>query len=443
MRSIRPLMRALSVLAAGFAPALASGVPMALTPGHADTPAAELTPRTDPGWDAVFTRTDFWNAGDIGHSIDLGDARTLWLFGDSIYGPVRDGKRIGGESKMFRAGIAWHATPGGGGVPALDAVRFAAPEPFGDGPVAAWTMPAPGLFPAGSWYWLMNDGVRVATAAGSRVVLFATAIGPSGNPDGMWNFRRVGGAVLTIENPDDPPDAWRATHAVNPLVNATGKHGEQERAGENWAVAIVRETNEDPSGTPGASRDAYFVFGVRNQPGRPHSLLVARADAETLATPLAWEFFIGTGWSAATGPATGARVGGVAEASSPAAELCSGVPDEFTVQRVLRGEEYEYVLVQSEPMLGRRILVRTARRPEGPWSEPKAVYEVADLGPKGMTYAAKGHAHLSRPGELLVSYVINAEFGRVFAEAGLYRPRFVRVPVQLLPEAPVERSREP
>ena len=52
------------------------------------------------------------------------------------------------------------------------------------------------------------------------------------------------------------------------------------------------------------------------------------------------------------------------------------------------------------------------------------------------TYAAKGHAHLSRPGELLITYMINSrDFGQIFREAGLYRPRFVRVAVENLPAA--------
>ena len=54
-----------------------------------------------------------------------------------------------------------------------------------------------------------------------------------------------------------------------------------------------------------------------------------------------------------------------------------------------------------------------------------------------MTYAAKSHARLSRRGELLVTYIINStEFGQIAADASLYRPRFVRVPLSLLPEPP-------
>jgi len=46
------------------------------------------------------------------------------------------------------------------------------------------------------------------------------------------------------------------------------------------------------------------------------------------------------------------------------------------------------------------------------------------------TYAAKGHAPLSRRGELLISYVVNAhDFGAMFRDATIYRPRFLRIPL--------------
>ena len=60
-------------------------------------------------------------------------------------------------------------------------------------PVAAWARPAEGSWPEGTWYWLMNDGATVrGEDGGERFVLFTTAIGPAGNPEGMWNFRRIG-----------------------------------------------------------------------------------------------------------------------------------------------------------------------------------------------------------------------------------------------------------
>jgi hypothetical protein len=113
--------------------------------------------------------------------------------------------------------------------------------------------------------------------------------------------------------------------------------------------------------------------------------------------------------------------------------------DEFTIQPIQRDGLAQLVLIQSEPMLGRRILARTALAPEGPWSEPSPVFDVPEpaADERVITYAAKGHAHLSPPGELLVSYALNStDFAQIFREASLYRPRFVSLPAAALPPPP-------
>jgi len=374
--------------------------------------------RPDPAWDAAFTRTSGWNGGDIAHSIDLGDGRTLWLFGDSIFGPVRDGHRVSNASNMLRGAIAWHPTPLRGAPPDPDAITFAGPVPF-DGAIAApWIHPDPTTWPTGAWLWLMNDAATITRPDGSRrLICFATVIAPSGNPEPAWNFRRIGGEIITIDNPADPPSAWNATHTPNPLVTPTERHGEPPRLSTNHACAIVGPL---PSrGHP----DRCAVFGVRSTADRAQCLIVARADAPTLDRLETWEFFDGAAWTAD---------------ESRAAPVCTGIPDELTIETIRRAGRDMLVMIHSEPLFGRRILARTAWRPEGPWSDPASVFEVTDIPPSGTTYAAKGHARLSRPGELLVSYIVNADVERIIDDPALDRPRFIRVPVSALPDPPRE-----
>jgi hypothetical protein len=93
------------------------------------------------------------------------------------------------------------------------------------------------------------------------------------------------------------------------------------------------------------------------------------------------------------------------------------------------------VLVQSEPFLGKRIFVRTAPQPEGPWSPRRAIYSVPEVvkNRSYFTYAAKGHAALSRPGELLVTYLVNSQnFGDLVADTTIYHPKFLRVPAAVV-----------
>ncbi len=379
--------------------------------------AAQGPVERDAAWEAVFARPSGWNGGDIAHAIALPGGRTLWLFGDSIIGPVEDGARVGG-SVMVRSAIAWHATPDAGALP--EHIEFAIPDAGHDVAVADWTRPTPGLWPEGAWYWLMGDGAAVVGADGERgFVLFATAIGPSGNPEGMWNFRRIGGAIIVIENPADAPDRWRAEQRVNPIVDESARFGEPARPGENWGLAIVAWPPDADAGTR-----TLHVYGVRADAPGDNSLLVARCTEADLAAPSRWRFFDGRSWSADRADAT---------------PIATGLVDEFTIQPLRRQGRDELILIQSEPMLGQHVLARAAASPEGPWSEPARVYEVPEPGAdeRLLTYAAKGHAHLSREGELLVSYAINStDFGQIFRDSSLYRPRFVRVPTAALPAAP-------
>ncbi len=360
----------------------------------------------------MFSRTEGWNGGDIARSIDLCDGRTLWLFGDSIFGPVIAGGRAGNSSKLLRDAIAWHDTARCGVAPASNAVTFAGPEPFGITAVAPWTQPVPGRWAGDTWDWWMNDGVRL-TGERDHLVLFATAVGPSGNPDGSWNFRRVGGVIMEIDSPNDSPDRWHALQRINPLVTADPKFGEPAHTSENHAVAVVR--------VPEAGANEFFLFGVRTGGDGVKSLIVGRTNEMGLMEPAYWLFFDGSTWT---------------PSHESAAPLFPGAQDEFSVHRVHKHDRDILVLVQSEAFLSRAVVVRTARQPQGPWSEPRRVYEAPDSGPGSFVYAAKAHPHLSRPGELLVTYAVNADFGRVFRDASLYRPRFVRVPLGLLPEPP-------
>lgn len=377
----------------------------------------------DEAWDAAFTRESGWNGGDIGHSIDLGDGRTLWLFGDSIVGPVRDGTRVAGESKFVRGAVGWHETPEDGAAPGE--TSFAIPEAFGDVPVVGWASPAPGLFGEDAWYWLMGDGEMVWDGAGHRrFVLFAGAIGPAGNPDGVWNFRQLGGAVLTVAAPEGAAERWDAVQRANRLVGAAARFGEEAVETDHWGLAVVAW----PPGAEAGER-TISIYGVRSAVPGDNRLVLARCAEDALDRPAEWVFFDGEGW---------------APERDAAATIVADAQTEFTVERVRLpdamgvGREV-LVMVQSEPMLGRHIWVRTATAPEGPWSAPVSVFEVPEPGEdeRLLVYAAKGHADLSRPGELLVSYVINStDFGQIFRDASLYRPRFVRVPLEMLPEPP-------
>jgi hypothetical protein len=88
-----------------------------------------------------------------------------------------------------------------------------------------------------------------------------------------------------------------------------------------------------------------------------------------------------------------------------------------------------YVLVYTEDGLSPRILARTSKKPEGPWSPPTKIYSCPEGAQKGVfCYAARNHPELARGDELVISYCTNTfDFWQVLRDAKLYVPRFIRV----------------
>jgi len=161
-----------------------------------------------------------------------------------------------------------------------------------------------------------------------------------------------------------------------------------------------------------------LIYGIRRSGFLNDGLVLARAPAATIDQFQTWRFSAGKGsWS------TEARA---------ARPIADGLVSEFSVDRMKIGGRPTWILVQSEPFLGKRIFIRTALKPEGPWSARKTVATVPDVerNKSYFTYAAKGHADISRPGELLITYLVNSqEFGDVVRDTSIYHPRFLRFPL--------------
>lgn len=382
---------------------------LALLTGCAIHPTPPPSPRPNAAWDAAFTRTSGWNGGDVASSVSLPDGRTLWFFGDSFIGPVKDGRRAEG-TRMIRNAAAWHATPPNGTPP--DDIHFLTGPPDDDGHATSWLDPA-NLEPAaepGQWYWPM--GGALLAPGPDRLVFFATRFGPSGNPDGVWNFRRTGGVLCVVDNWQDHPDSWRIRAVPNPHVTPAPAHAEASRPSVNWGAALLRRGPD------------CFIFGIQENTPQHKQLVLARAACETLDRPETWQFYSALGWAAT---------------ADDLAILSKDVPDEFSTASVGTGKNARLILISNEWFFGHRIMARAAHNPWGPWSPPVPLFTVPGLAAdrRLMTYAHKAHPHLSAKGELLVTYVINSsDFGQVLGDVKLYRPRFVSIPITSLPAVP-------
>jgi hypothetical protein len=333
-----------------------------------------------PEWDEKFAGKEGWIGGDGAYSVVLGPKRVLWLFGDSILGSVKDGKRTG--AVMVNNTVAVQVGRGKDAV-----IRFVAGKTKEEKPAAIF-IPEDGK----GWFWV-QAGVRV----GDRLFLFLPQIEKT-KDGGAFGFKQIGQWLAVVENPDDDPEKWRVKQKKLPF---TDFKMDRERS---WGSALL------------ADGDFMYVYGFDEERGKAagkRKLTVARVPAEKLDDFEAWRFRTADGWS---------------DKPADSAPLADGLATEFSVSSAPGGKGY--VAVYTENGLGDRIVGRFATAPEGPWSDAVLLYKCAEMAKdKGVfSYAAKAHSWAAADDELVISYCVNTwEFAHLFRDDEVYRPKFVRV----------------
>jgi hypothetical protein len=355
--------------------------------GGTGGPSAPTVAKAEPApeWDARFAGKRGWIGGDGVASAELGPGRVLWLFGDTLLGSVKDGRRVG--AVMVNNTVAVQTGRG-----KSLAVRFVAGRSKDGKPAAVFT-PADGK----GWFWPQS-----AVRAGKRLFVFLAQVERAGD-GGALGFKHVGQWLAVVEDPDAEPEKWRVKQHRLPFAEF-GPGLER-----SWGSAVLVDG-------PHA-----YVYGYeeRGKGIGKRRLTVARAPAEKPDDFKAWRFHTAKGWG---------------ERAADAAPLVRGLATEFSVGRAPGGKGY--VLVYTENGLGDRIRARFAAAPVGPWSAPVLLYRCPEMAKdRGIfSYAGKAHAWAGGREELLVSYCVNAwDFGRLFRDEAVYRPKLVRVRLTGLP----------
>jgi hypothetical protein len=99
--------------------------------------------------------------------------------------------------------------------------------------------------------------------------------------------------------------------------------------------------------------------------------------------------------------------------------------------------EGQYVMIMQAGSLSDEIYSYISDNPYGPWSNKKMLYKTpkAYKNDQLFTYNALAHPQFTKSNELLISYNTNSfELSDHFVNAGIYRPRFIRVPFDLILE---------
>ena len=335
-----------------------------------------------PELDALFQSTNGWIGADGAFSIPLSTNVTLWIFGDTFLGEIKEGRRANAVMVNNTIGIQRGTN---------------APEFFHgtsrDGKPAAFFRPESGS----SYFWPMH-GTR--TGDGLWLLLHEMVNVKSGTPFG---FKTVGCWLGRVPNPDDLPPQWKFSVRKVPFTTLA-----------NDSALILGG---------GVMRDGDFVYiggtDTRAETKKRFGhggVVLARVSADRMSDFKQWRFFGDGQWQKDFRKVTPVLADGASE---------------FSLTYLSRAKKY--VAVYMDGGIRGRIVMRLASAPEGPWSEPCVVFRCPELDwdAKAFCYSAKAHPELATaPDELIITYAANSwDFWTLFKEPRLYWPRFVRVQV--------------
>lgn len=156
--------------------------------------------------------------------------------------------------------------------------------------------------------------------------------------------------------------------------------------------------------------DGYiYVYGKKDE---LQGMIVARVLPKNFEKFDKWVFWDGNNW-----------VSSITEAVS----VAHRVSNELSVSPLGDGR---YALVFQIDGIGNRVGLCLGLTPYGPFGPIIELWETTEGEQKNYyTYNAKAHPALSNPGELLISYNVNAFdfFREIRKNPYLYRPRFIRL----------------
>jgi hypothetical protein len=344
------------------------GLALALALAGCSTEAPQLYAEPWPEANQLFLNDATWIGGDGAYSVDLGDDRVLWLFGDSFIATSPARRRA--ESWMVRNSVALQT----GYDPTRAFMRF----------YYGHTERHPSSFVPenedGSWLWPAH-GIRVE----NRLLLFYARLYQE--RPGMWGFETGSYTAFTVDDPGSEPSEWKLTEA------RVAPEGSEVQLGG----AVIREG------------DYLYVYGIE---GDSHSVYLCRFDLDAalsgdLTAPLFWS---GDGY----GPP-----------DQRDALIDIGAP-EFSVH--YSAPLGAYVFTETAGFGATTLAIRTAPRLEGPFSDPTDMIRPPEsFGPEPFVYAGKAHPEL-RGADLAATYVpSHFEDGPPDPEEEFYYPRFVRV----------------
>jgi len=331
--------------------------------------------------------TSGWTGGDAAYTIALSSAKTLWLFGDSFIGKISGNRRV--RPVMINNAAAWQQ------------LESSAPLRFfwqdKSGKPAALLMPEL----ANSYFW-PGDGALIE----SRLYIFCKRIVDDPHTTGPFAFSWTGDDIVQIANPHDEPPSWRVRTLALP-------GGEVKL---HLGAACLQEGKY------------LYVFGVLDETkeSKKRPVVLARIHTSKLASL----DLSGFEYLSRQIDENGNEIPDCLTWSNQPLHLVTlfddGAP-EFTVSSVPGA--HGYFAVYSPNGLSKKIALRWAERPDGPWSDPVEFFDIPEAAEKNvLCYGAKNHPELSPELTLTVTYCCNpGELSAHVRRPYLYFPKAIKV----------------
>ncbi len=375
--------------------------------GLGTTGTAGTTGTVGPAPGHVNERVD----RDGGISVQLFDGTVLWLFGDSL---ERD---AAGNDLYFRHNTAALATAAEPAV-TRDAVVSGAPVEFvtpSSEHEAAMECPADRPV-SGLWPMSASAGTRSGTT--QRVVVFFANMcmgGPGEFEDhGVavveWTYRAgvtTAGSVLT-------------GHLLDDFLF-------EDVDGPEWGSASLTRFEDGQDFVYGYDCGSPIPTGGVQYPNEWGSCTVGRVPATSVHDESSWRWWDGSAWNSDRGSA--ASMIGIPD---PSSDTDSKAP--VSAFNVAWDSTFaRYVMAYSPwPGYTSEVMLRVARSPVGPWSEPVSVQMTGCSDQVGSTsylcYAAGSHLALGSSGSIGLGY-----YDQLISSAPLRGSyRYARVPLRVV-----------
>lgn len=356
-----------------------------------------------PEWTALFKRQSGWFGADGIFAIPLNgvdtagaaaDTTTILLFSDSLIGEIKGGVLKAGDYKMINNTVAIIE----GIEPREENITFFWDKDSSGNPKAIFIPNTPNTQP-GDYYWL-GDGF-VNTEKHNDTYLFGYRIRDTGAA--TFGFQEVGNTLIIIPAGSRPP--FRNQRQIDTPLFLTG-----DAEGEYGSFGAGVYVNTKEAGAP--QPDGYvYVYGLR---GKAKNVMVARVEPGNIENFSQWRYWDGSTWNADI---------------NQVANITDQASNEMSVTPLPDGR---FAMVFQTAGIGKTIGLRLGLSPQGPFGPIITLWDCSEaikMDKDFITYNAKVHSNLSRPGELLISYNVNSFdfFKDILVYPNLYRPRFIRV----------------